>query len=208
MKRYIYISIFLITFFLLSFGIVEYYEIPFLSDPSYIQEKGGIVAALGGLILLILDIFLPIPGSLIMIGNGALFGVGLGMILSMTGGIIATMIGFGIGKKCNRLIDKIISEKEKATAEKLMKKWGMFAIIITRPVPLLSETVAIIAGTTSFGWKKIVLGSILGYLPGCLIYSLVGSSTIGIENSSYSFLIVVGIAGVFWVFGKLLTRNK
>src|SRR3954467_2813355 len=127
MKRYLYISLFLIVFFLITFSAVEYFDVPLLKDPAYLQQKGGVFAALGGFLLLVSDIVLPVPGSLIMIGNGALFGVGLGTLFSLAGGMTMSALGFQIGKKGNRCISRFISEKEQQTAERLMSQWGYLA---------------------------------------------------------------------------------
>jgi uncharacterized membrane protein YdjX (TVP38/TMEM64 family) len=208
MKRYLYISLILIGFFLVTFGAAEYFNVPLLKDPAYLQQKGGLVAAIGGVLLLVSDILLPVPGSLIMIGNGALFGVLIGTLLSLAGGMSACVCGFLIGKKGNRFIDRFISEQEKETAHKLMMEWGYLAIIITRPVPLLSETVIIIAGTTGLKWNKILLSSFLGLLPGSFIYALTGASAIGMDNGVYSFVIVIIVAGFFWMAGRMIKAGQ
>jgi uncharacterized membrane protein YdjX (TVP38/TMEM64 family) len=207
MKRYIYISLVLISFFLITFSAVEYFNIPLLKDPSYLQQQGGIIAALGGFLLLVSDIVLPVPGSLIMIGNGALFGVFSGTMLSLAGGLVASVLGFQIGRKGNKLINRFISEKEKESAEKLMTKWGYLAIIVTRPIPLLSETTIIIAGTTDLKWNKMFLSSALGFLPGAYIYALTGASAISADMSIYSFLIVLAVTAIFWLAGKFIKKT-
>jgi uncharacterized membrane protein YdjX (TVP38/TMEM64 family) len=198
----------LIAFFLVTFSAAEYFNIPLLKDPSYLQQKGGVVAAVGGILLLVSDILLPVPGSLIMIGNGALFGVLTGTLLSLTGGLLACVCGFLIGKKGSQVINRFISEQEKDTARKLMTEWGYLAIIVTRPVPLLSETVIIIAGTTGLKWNKMLLSSFLGLLPGTFIYALTGASAIGMDNGIYSFLIVIIVAGFFWMAGKMIKSGQ
>jgi uncharacterized membrane protein YdjX (TVP38/TMEM64 family) len=208
MKRYIYFSLVLVAFFLLTFSAVEYFNVPLLKDPAYLQQKGGIIAAAGGFLLLVADIILPVPGSLIMIGNGALFGIWLGTFFSVAGGMTASAIGFRIGKKGSRLMNRFMSEKEKLAGERMMQKWGSLAIIVTRPVPLLSETVIIIAGTTEMSWKNMLLSSLLGFLPGAFIYSLAGASAISADAGVYSFLIVLGVAGVFWLAGKFIHNRS
>ncbi|MFL5765262.1 MAG: TVP38/TMEM64 family protein [Bacteroidia bacterium] len=207
MKRYIYISLVLITFFLITFSAVEYFNVPLLKDPSYLGQKGGLIAAIGGFLLLVSDIVLPVPGSLIMIGNGALFGVYLGTLFSVAGGMAMSAVGFLIGKKGVRFINRFISDKEQETGKKLMEQWGYLAILVTRPVPLLSETVIIIAGSTGLKFRKVMLASLLGYLPGAYIYALAGASAISEDNAAYSFLIVIGVAALFWFTGKFISKR-
>jgi uncharacterized membrane protein YdjX (TVP38/TMEM64 family) len=208
MKKYWIIALFLATFFLLTFGLITYLNVPLLNDPAYLLNKGGIIAAVGGVLLLISDILLPVPGSLVMIGNGALFGVGAGTLLSMLGGISASMIGFWMGKKGDKVIRKYTTEKERSAAERIMNKWGILAVIVTRPIPILSETVSIMAGTASLNWKQMFLASFFGLLPGAFIYALAGAKAFTADNGVYSFLIVLLIAGIFWLAGKRLRKIK
>ena len=57
------------------FGIAEALEIPPLIDPSAWLDSRGTLAAGVGVLLLVADIWLPVPASIVMTANGALFGV-------------------------------------------------------------------------------------------------------------------------------------
>ncbi len=81
MKAYSMLFFVLLCFFLLLFLLVEQFQVPLLSDPSAVLNRGGFIAAVVGTGLLIIDIVLPVPSSLIMIANGALFGLVLGGVL-------------------------------------------------------------------------------------------------------------------------------
>lgn len=198
----------ILVIFLISFLIVDSLKLSILNDMSILNESGGIVAALGGVALLTLDIILPIPSSLIMIGNGMLFGAFWGFILSMVGGLTASMIGFFLGRGGSGLIKKIATHEELQTAERLMQKWGILAVVITRPVPLLSETMSIIAGTSSINISKMFFASIAGLFPAALIYALTGAYALELDSGLYSFLLVIGVAGLIWLYGKFFQRNN
>jgi uncharacterized membrane protein YdjX (TVP38/TMEM64 family) len=194
--------------FLISFLIVDSMNIPILTDPSFLKESGSIATALGSIALLALDIILPIPSSLVMIANGTLFGAPVGFGISMIGGIIASMTGFFLGRSSSPWISKIASPSELAKAEELMHKFGMVAIIVTRPVPLLSETMAIIAGTSSITTTQMIFASIAGLFPAALIYALTGAYALTLDSGLYSFILVIVVAGLFWLTGHLFQRRK
>jgi uncharacterized membrane protein YdjX (TVP38/TMEM64 family) len=143
-----------------------------------------------------------------MIANGALFGIALGTALSLTGTMIASLTGFYIGKKSKRGIYKYIQEKDQEKAEALIKKWGMLAIVVTRPIPVLSETVSIVAGTTKLSSARMFFYSLAGLFPGAFIYALTGTSAANINNTIYNFLIVVGVAATIWLGGFLYSLRK
>jgi len=50
----------------------------------------------------------------------------------------------------------------------LLARRGTLAIIVTRPVLLLSETTALMAGASPLGWRRVALAALAGSLPGAL----------------------------------------
>jgi hypothetical protein len=64
---------------------------------------------------------------------------------------------------------------------------GALAVLASRPLPLLAETVAIVAGASSLRWSRAMLAAALGSLPEAVAYSLAGSIAPTFEN-----------AGVIW----------
>ena len=212
MKRHMIIMGVMIASFLLLFIIVEALGVPLLTDPTPWMGHGGVLAASLGVGLLVADVLLPVPSSLVMVAHGALFGVAVGTLLSLTGSVGAALFGFAIGRRGGRLMERLVIPAERERADRLLKRWGALAIIVTRPVPLLAETVAIMAGTSSLGWGRVALASLAGSLPPALLYAITGASVANLQNTTLVFILVILIAGVFWVFGRWaephLTRRK
>ena len=82
MFRYGILFFLLCVFILLGFFIANEMHIQLLQDPTFILQRGGVIAALVGIALLVADVLLPVPSSLIMIANGAMFGIWMGTLLS------------------------------------------------------------------------------------------------------------------------------
>ena len=104
MKRYLLIMSGMIVFFLVLFLIVEALGVPLLTDPTPWMKHGGVLAAALGVGLLIADVLLPVPSSLVMVAHGALFGVVIGTLLSLTGSVGAALFGFAIGRRGGSLL--------------------------------------------------------------------------------------------------------
>lgn len=202
----------MIAFFLLLFFIVEALGVPLLTDPTPWLGRGGALAAVIGVGLLIADVLLPVPSSLVMVAHGALFGVLGGTLLSLLGSVGATMFGFALGRRGGKLLERLVTPAERERADYLLKRWGALAIIVTRPVPLLAETVAIMAGTSSLGWGRVALSALAGSLPPALLYAITGASVANLQNTALVFGFVILIAGLFWVIGRwaepYLTRRE
>lgn len=204
MRRYLLIAAALITFFTILFLIVQALGLPLLSDPMPWMKHGGVVAAALGVGLLIADVLLPVPSSLVMVAHGALFGVVVGTLLSLFGSVGAAMFGFAIGRRGGRFLERVVTPSERSRANDLLLRWGALAIIVTRPIPLLAETVAIMAGASSLSWGSVVLASLVGSLPPALLYALTGAAVAKFENTALMFGVVLLVAGLFWLVGRLL----
>ena len=204
-----WLALFLISsFFLLLFGIAEICKVPLLADPSAWLKSRGILPAVIGVLLLVADIWLPVPSSVIMTANGALFGVLLGTMLSIIGSVGASMVGFGLGRAGSDILRRLVTAPEYETSELLLRQWGMAAILITRPVPILAESFAILAGASSLGWARFTIASIAGAWPAAILYALAGATASDMRAGILIFPVVVLLTGIFWWIGHRLKRKR
>lgn len=208
LRRY-WMSVFVISsFFLLLFGVAEICKIPLLSDPSAWLKSPGTLPAVIGVLLLVADIWLPVPSSIIMTANGTLFGVVLGTMLSIIGSLGASIVGFGIGRAGSNTLRRLVTAPEYETSELLLRRWGMAAILVTRPVPILAETFAILAGASSMGWTRFTIATIAGITPAAFLYALAGARASDVRVGLLIFPVVLLLAGIFWWIGHRLSRNE
>ncbi|MDF2626469.1 MAG: hypothetical protein K0R39_300 [Symbiobacteriaceae bacterium] len=171
MRRLALVSLGLAALLLTLFIIVDTLRIPLLTDPTPWLTRGRPLAAAISLSLLVADVLIPVPSSLLMLANGALFGLWGGAALSLTGGLGAALAGWAIGRRGARHL----TPAEQSRARRLLDRWGLVAIIITRPVPILAETVAIMAGAMGMRWPRVALGAAAGLLPIAIIYAWIAS---------------------------------
>lgn len=202
MKRYLLLMGMLAALFLLLLAVVEALRLPLLTDPTPWMNQGGVVAACTGVGLLIADVLLPVPSSLVMVAHGALFGVMLGTMLSLVGSVGASLFGFAIGRRGGRLLERLVTEEERERADLLLRRWGVLAIVVTRPVPILAETVAIVAGTSCLSWRSASLAALAGSLPPALLYAITGAAVANLQNVVLVFGLVIFIAGLIWLVGQ------
>ena len=204
MKRYLFIMAALIAAFTLLFVIVEALGVPLLSDPTPWMKHGGVFAASLGVGLLIADVLLPVPSSLVMVAHGAIFGVVIGTLLSLLGSVGAALFGFAIGRRGGKILERVVTPAERARADYLLARWGALAIVVTRPVPLLAETVAIMAGASTMSWSSVFLASLAGSAPPALLYALTGAAVANFQSTALMFGVIMVVAGLFWLIGRLL----
>jgi uncharacterized membrane protein YdjX (TVP38/TMEM64 family) len=203
MKRYTVMVSAIFALLLVGFLLVEMMDVPLLKDPSPWLGSTGTLTALLGTGLLVADVVMPVPSSAVMVAHGALFGVVGGTLLSVGGSTGAALVGFSIGRRGGALLARLVPPEERARADLILSRWGSLAIVVTRPVPLLAETVAIMAGTSPLGWRQATLATLGGSLPPALLYALSGATTAALASGVLVFGLVLLVAGIFCLVGYL-----
>ena len=192
----LFVMIVLIIISFLLFGDLESYFTDLLLR---VRSRPVVYACISTLILLS-DILLPVPSSIVMYTNGFVLGILPGTMVSITSLMLGSLFGYYLGK--------ISSVGRKAVSNhyvnNLLAKYGALSILITRGVPVLSESTCFLYGYNRMPLKKYLLFNLLGYVPLSLLYAITGS--IGYEQNTFlmSFGISVILSFLIWLWGKKL----
>ena len=197
MKRYGWAMAALVVALVVGFAVVEAAGVPLLTEPDAAMSGGGLAAAALGVGLLVGDVVLPVPSSLVMLAHGALFGVVLGALLSLVGTVGAAVAGLWIGRRGERLL--AIPASERRRAQELVDRWGVVAVVATRPVPVLAEATAIMAGAAGASAFRVGMAAAAGGLPAALLYALAGTLVVDAISGGAVFVAVLAVAAVFWL---------
>jgi uncharacterized membrane protein YdjX (TVP38/TMEM64 family) len=122
----------------------------------------------------------------------------------LLGSVGAALFGFAIGRRGGKLLERIVSKEERTRADQMLVRWGALAVIVTRPIPLLAETVAIMAGASPLGWGRVALAALVGSLPPALLYALTGAAVANFQSTALMFGVVMLVTGSFWLVGRFL----
>jgi len=207
MTRFWLTALGIMSLFLGLFFAVEALGISPLTDPSPYLAAPGLMAASVGVGLLLIDVLLPVPSSVVMVAHGALFGVVSGTALSLLGSVGAAAIAFAIGRRGGPLLTRLVGPDERAKADGLFRRYGGLAVLVSRPLPLLAETVALLAGTSTMRWRTLLVSSALGALPPSLLYALTGATAAGLDHMLLIFGVVLLVAGATWVLGRKIEEG-
>jgi uncharacterized membrane protein YdjX (TVP38/TMEM64 family) len=159
-----------------------------------------------GVALLVGDVAVPVPASVVMLAHGALFGLLLGAALSLLGGVGATVVGFAVGRRGRELVDRVTTPAQRRRADRLLGRWGALAIVVTRPVPVLAETVAVLAGTSPLRWSVAVLAAAAGTAVPAVLYAAAGAAAADAVDGALVFVLVMALAAVLALAGHLRSR--
>jgi uncharacterized membrane protein YdjX (TVP38/TMEM64 family) len=165
------------------------------------KNQHGLFAAVSFCILLS-DILLPVPSSIVMFVNGAVLGILQGALLSFVASVSGSMLGYAIGRFPGKAINRLLPEKNRLQADEAFRKHGPLTIIVTRGIPVLAEAVAITAGLRRMKAVDCLWLNMAGYAPVCLLYAVCGHYS----SNKYSFLLAVGasvlVAFLYWMVGR------
>jgi uncharacterized membrane protein YdjX (TVP38/TMEM64 family) len=143
-----------------------------------------------------------LPGSVLTIVGGAVFGFGWGALLVTIGANVGASAAFllarGLGRDgIERLLGSRLAGLDRATAQH-----GFVGLLILRLIPLVPfNALNFGSGLTAMRWRDYAVATVIGILPGTLVYvffadALVqGSTTASAEARTRLFI----AAGLFLV---------
>lgn len=124
---------------------------------------------------LALDIFLPVPSSLVSTLFGMLLGVGWGWLGSFLAMNVSAAIGYWLGARGSALARRALGEAESALLTDFFARRGPMALVALRAVPVLAEASCLFAGMARAPVGKSALALLLGNAAVSLMYALVGA---------------------------------
>lgn len=124
---------------------------------------------------LALDIFLPVPSSLVSTLFGMLLGVGWGWLGSFLAMNVSAAIGYWLGARGSALASRALGEAESALLTDFFARRGPMALVALRAVPVLAEASCLFAGMARAPVGKSALALLLGNAAVSLMYALVGA---------------------------------
>jgi uncharacterized membrane protein YdjX (TVP38/TMEM64 family) len=195
MRRFVIATLVMAAVMLALFGLAEALGIDLLVSPErYLAGPAGTALAVG---LLIADIVLPVPSSLVMAWLGATHGLG------------AAISGYALGRLGKRAADRALGDASMAYARRWLDAWGMVAVAASRPMPIAAETIAIMAGATArMGVARFVIAAVLGIAPIAILYAAAGASAVGLGGGAAVFGVAMAMGGGAWLIGRSLGRRR
>lgn len=151
--------------------------------------------------LLAVDIFLPVPSSLVMVLSGAAFGVLWGSIFSLIGSIGGEWLGFELVRRYGaRASRRIVGDEDLEKMRAMMARHGAAAVFITRALPVVMETMSVVAGLSQMSRKSFLAASLAGTLPVAIIYAYAGAVSREVSSFVPAVVMMLAVAGGAWIW--------
>ncbi len=137
----------------------------------------GIVGGIAFIVLYIVATVAFLPGSILTLGAGVLFGVGLGSVYVWIGATLGAIAAFLVGRYLARgwVSRKIEGNSTFAAIDAAVAREGFKIVLLTRLSPVFPFNLLNYAfGLTGVSLKDYALGSV-GMIPGTVMYVYLGS---------------------------------
>lgn len=197
-----------IVFIIIKFNFLKDYGIEEIKD--YIGNK-GVMAPVIYVVLLSLLPLLFFPDSVLVIAGGMVFGIFKGVILTSMGSLIGGIIAFGISRMFGTRVVKKLVKKDIAIFENNNKRSAFFLILMLRLIPLFPyKVVSYSAGLTDMKLIDFSLATVIGSLPGIIVYTNLGDKATAFGSSDFyiSIVLVVFLFIVSFAAKKVFEKKK
>ncbi len=163
------------------------YRAPILQALSLVGDREALLAYLGGVgpaglaliyvILTLQVIFAAIPGHIIMLVSGTLYGFIPALIVTHTSTVIASQFAYWLARRFGRPVVSRLAPAELTDKwTKKAEKQGMVFFCFSFILPIFpSDVMNFVAGLSGLSSRKFLIANFAGRLPTSLLFSLAGA---------------------------------
>ena len=143
---------------------------------------------------------LLLPGSVLTIGAGVLFGLAFGVLTVFTGAMLGACAAFLLGRTVGRgwILKRVSGDRRFAALDEAVGLDGFRVVLLARLCPVLPFSLLNYAfGLTAVTFRSYAAASGLGMLPGIAAYVYVGSAARSLAEAAAGGRAAPG--ALFWV---------
>jgi uncharacterized membrane protein YdjX (TVP38/TMEM64 family) len=204
---------------LVGLGLLAFIVVPFVvweaelkawSEAWLERAEGRVVVAFAVAVLLSLDVFLPIPSSVVASLGVLALGPVLGTAAVWLGLSAGAALGYALGKAGGRvLVRRLVGERELERVERLATRFGSSVLVVTRGVPVLAEASSLLAGAFAIPLGRFAVIISCSNLGLALAYALLShvASWAG-AGFVLPFALGVLVPALAWVLLRLVEKGS
>ena len=190
--------LFLITYLIWGGGWEQRFD--YEEGIAWLQNKGE-WAWLAGIGLLMADLFLPVPGTVVMSALGYIYGAWLGGLIAAGGSMAAGLTGYGIGRCMGeRTARRLLGDLDYEKGRLLFARGGGWMVVLSRALPILPEAIACTAGLVRMPFRKFVVALTCGSLPMGVLFAAIGAA--GRETPGWAMVFSLMVPAVLWALAR------
>ncbi|MEY4814155.1 MAG: hypothetical protein RLZZ162_1228, partial [Verrucomicrobiota bacterium] len=163
-------------------------------------------AGVAGITLLVADILLPIPSTLVMSALGLTYGPLVGGLYAATGSALAGLIAYGLSRWLGRpLALRLAGEAGLREGESFFAAGGAWMVACSRCLPILPEAVACLAGLNRMPFRTFLPAVLCGSLPMGFVFAAIGA--LGQDEPAWALAFSVVVPALLWLGARRWMRR-
>jgi len=132
--------------------------------------------------------------------SGAAFGAFRGGLLSLIGSVGGEWLGFELVRHYGRRASgRIVGDEEIERLGRVFARHGAAAIAVTRALPVVMETMSVVAGLSTMTRRTFVVASLIGTAPIVFVYAWAGAVSRQTGNALPAAIMLLAVAAFGWV---------
>jgi len=200
MLRWFILLALVMALILIPFLLLEQPMTALMTDTLMAARGHAVLAGAAIALILLVDILLPVPSSLVSGFAGAALGFWGGAFaiwLGMSGGCL---LGYGLGRSAGHAaMRRVVGPEETERARRMLSGAGGVALVVTRAVPVLAETLVLGAGAARMPLGPFLLLTGAANLAVALAYAAVGALALSADSFLLFFFGLAALPAVSWL---------
>jgi len=175
------------------------------ATPEQLRDFIASYKVLAPFVYILLFTFVPLtlfPDSVLAISGGMCFGLFWGFVYTMIGAVCGGTLAFYLSRGIGRKLVKTFSKKEADKLSTIINERGFIIVLMLRLIPLFPfDVISYGAGVSNIKYRDYLLATIVGIIPGVLVFTNIGTQVSKI--GSFEFYISISMLVLLVVCGNL-----
>lgn len=134
------------------------------------------------------DLLLPVPSSMVATLGGAELGILPGTLCAFLGMTAGSLAGWALGRMAGARALARLDDADRGDLERRQRLLGPLLVVLTRPLPLVAEAAALVAGGSGMRLGHFLPAAASGNLAIALVWSAAGA--LGRSGDSLPMMLV------------------
>lgn len=187
----------------------------FFSNPEdlaeYLRSFGAMTVLICLALMILQTLFTPLPLFLLAGTNGFIFGIGYGILITLTGSILGSTLAFYVARGFGRnLVCRYLKEAYLTKVDEMSCREGPWVVFMARLIPIIpSSIISYVAGLSKMTFRGFFIATIIGKLPEIVIYTALGHSFSQAEGLATKVTILLILLTILaWPFFSKAKKRK
>jgi uncharacterized membrane protein YdjX (TVP38/TMEM64 family) len=206
-------KVFVFIFLFALLGIFYSLDLFSFTNPAEVKKFVLSYGVYAPIIFIVLFTFVPLtlfPDAILAIAGGLIFGLVQGSLYIMIGALLGASLSFFLARFYADWLRKKLQGEKFLNIDKSVKQNGFIIIFLLRLIPLVPfDIISYSAGFSSIRYKDFILATLLGIIPGVVVYANIGAQSLefGSNNFYFSVALLIGLIVVSLFFKKSVKKR-